>query len=164
MVNTAALFPANYLKASDFPNPRLLTMRHLEMQKLADGTDKPVLFFHEGAKGLVLNKTNATTIGSIYGEETDGWAGRPIELFSQIGDFKGTPTPGIRCRAPQQQQQGYQQQGYPQQQQGYAQPPVPPVQYQQPAPPNVQSYQQPPAQQQGQQVQRPNIDAEDIPF
>ena len=169
MVNTAALFPSNYLKASDFPQPRVLTMRHLEMQKLADGTEKPVLFFNEGAKGLVLNKTNATAIGSIYGEETNGWQGRPIELFNATVDFKGVPTPSIRCRMPQQQQQYAPppQQQYapaPQQQQGGYQPPQ---QAQQPGAPNVQTYQQQP--QSGQypnqtQAPRPAINEDEIPF
>lgn len=28
-----------------------------------------------------MNKTNASTIGAAYGDDTDGWVGKPIILF-----------------------------------------------------------------------------------
>lgn len=169
MTSVNALFPSNYLKASDFPQPRIVTINRLEMQKMNDGTEKPVLFFNELEHGLVMNKTNANRIAEFLGENYQGWPQRQVELYMEMVDFQGKRTPAIRARAPQMQHgyqhppQGYQQPmngpgiapaGYPPQQpqQGYQQP-----SQQQPAPGAPQYYNgqgqavQPP---QGQQQQR----------
>ena len=50
-------------------------------------------------QGLVLNKTNATTIGSVHGQEIEGWTGREIELFTQMVPFNGQNVAAIRVRA-----------------------------------------------------------------
>lgn len=59
---------------------------------------KPVLYFRETEKGLVLNKTNASTISGLYGPETDEWGGKKIALFGQEVDFQGRQVLAIRVR------------------------------------------------------------------
>lgn len=56
----------------------------LEELRSQDGTTakKPVLFFTRGKKGMVLNKTNAKEIAALFGNDTDGWVGKKIELFA----------------------------------------------------------------------------------
>ena len=58
-----------------------------------------LLYFADVKKGLVLNKTNATTIGSVHGQELEGWTGKEIELFEQMVPFQGQNVPSIRVRA-----------------------------------------------------------------
>jgi hypothetical protein len=65
------------------------------------GTDKKlVLYFKGGKKGMVLNKTNANTIGDAYGDDTDDWYDQPLILFSIRTEYQGKPVDGLRCRVP----------------------------------------------------------------
>ena len=58
-----------------------------------------MMYFADVKKGLVLNKTNATTIGSVHGQEFEGWTEKEIELFSMMVPFNGQNVAAIRCRA-----------------------------------------------------------------
>lgn len=79
------IFPSRFVKGEDIAGKRLtLTIRGLTMEEM--GKDKevnPVLWFEGAQKGLVLNKTNATTIGSLYGDEIDDWRGKRIILYTE---------------------------------------------------------------------------------
>jgi len=103
-MNINTQFPSEYLKADgDIPDEGnlVVTMSHVEMKSIGQGADasmKPVLYFHETEKGLVLNKTNANTIQGLYGAETDDWNGKRIALFSTEVDFQGKQTLAIRVR------------------------------------------------------------------
>jgi hypothetical protein len=164
MTSINSLFPANYLKADDFPQPRVLTINRLEMQEINDNgskSSKPILIFNEmGDKGLVLNKTNAARISEFLGENVEAWPRMAVELYQEMVDFQGKRVPAVRVRRPQMsQQQAYQPQGGYQQppQQGYQQPA--PAQYYngqgQAAPPPQQQYPQQGQSQQGQQPKQP---------
>lgn len=93
-------FPSQYLKAADLGGREIrVTMGHVEREKI--GTDnKLVLYFKGKEKGLVLNKTNAGTIGDGYGDDTDEWLDQPIILFSVKTDYQGKVVDAIRCRIP----------------------------------------------------------------
>ncbi|NDE15357.1 hypothetical protein EBZ80_10545 [bacterium] len=60
-------------------------------QTCADGRsiDKPVLGFEKTTKKLILNKTNARTIGLLYGNEMTGWIGKKIALYLTTEDAFG---------------------------------------------------------------------------
>jgi hypothetical protein len=93
-------FPSDYLKASDLQGQRvLLKMSRIEMRDMGDEV-KPVLYFEGKEKGLVLNKTNANTIATAYGDETDDWVGAEIVLFETTVEYQGQRRPGIRCLVP----------------------------------------------------------------
>ena len=62
--------------------------------------DKPVVYFENKEKGLVLNKTNATVIAAGYGPETDGWVGKPITLYPAKVSFQGQMVAAIRVELP----------------------------------------------------------------
>ena len=66
-----------------------------------DGKQKPVIYFRGKEKGLVCNATNYDVIADAYGDETDDWAGQPIELYPTKVPFKGQLTDAIRVRIPQ---------------------------------------------------------------
>ncbi len=100
MPNINEAFPSKYLKAGvDITEPTLAKMKKTEWETLGNER-KLVLYFEDLVKGLVLNKTNANTIGKIYGDETDDWSGQEIVLFETTADLKGESVPAIRLRAP----------------------------------------------------------------
>ena len=98
----SAAFPSNYVKASDLNGkPCPLTIRTCVLEELGQGNDKekkPVLYFQERQKGLVLNKTNSYTVADAYGDETVNWEGKPIEVYPTQVEFKGKQVDGIRVR------------------------------------------------------------------
>lgn len=97
----SAAFPSDYLKAADLQDRNvLIKMDRVEMQKIGDDS-KPVLYFMGKDKGLVLNKTNATNISVVYGDDTSDWHGQEIVLFPAMVDYQGKSVEAIRIRAPQ---------------------------------------------------------------
>jgi len=98
-MNINSAFPGNYLKAADLGgNGRrvTVTIESVEMEDIGD-TDKPVVYFKDKKKGLVLNKTNSNMIAEIAkSDETDDWAGVQITLYSTKTDFQGRRVDAIR--------------------------------------------------------------------
>ena len=93
-------FPSKYLKSSDLKGQEhRVTMANVEREEI--GSDKKlVLYFKGKEKGMVLNKTNANTIGDFYGDDSDDWYDQPLILFSIKTEFQGKPVDGLRCRIP----------------------------------------------------------------
>ena len=103
MMKINQAFPSKYVAAVDMGGlARVLTISQITMETIGqDGHDtKPVLYFQGAQKGMVLNKTNANVITILYGEETDNWIGKQIELYPTQTDFRGEIVDCIRCRAP----------------------------------------------------------------
>lgn len=98
-----AAFPSTYLKAADLQGRNVpVIIEYVEMEDIG-GDHKPVIHFKGKERGLVLNKTNASTIAQMHGSDTDGWAGKSITLFASQTDFQGRSVPCIRVRLHQQQ-------------------------------------------------------------
>lgn len=102
-------YPSKYLKADvDVPEDGqvVMTIDRVTMELLGKGKDaqeKPVVYFLETEKGLVLNKTNWKLIGQALGnDDTDSWDGKKIALYSADVQFGEEMTRGIRVssRAP----------------------------------------------------------------
>lgn len=78
------MFPSKYLGKDDILAPLILTIGQCVMEDIKDenGVEtKPVLYFEEyGDRGLILNKTNATTLEDLFGDSED-WAGNTIQLY-----------------------------------------------------------------------------------
>jgi len=93
-------FPSKYLKSSDLKGAMVkVKIRDVTTEQI--GTDRKLIMYFEGKdKGMVLNKTNARTIGDVYGDDTDEWISAPIELFSMKVDFQGRMVDGLRVRVP----------------------------------------------------------------
>lgn len=95
-----AAYPTKYLKAADLSGgPRLATVKSITIEKLGD-EQKPVLYFQEGSKGVVLNKTNSTILANSLGRDTDSWLGKQIELHVEPTQFQGRIVDSIRVRMP----------------------------------------------------------------
>lgn len=104
-MNFSQLFPSKYFSKDDLPQPKRFTIDSVEMEEIEneDGVSKkPVLrFTEEEAKPLVLNRTNGDTLSELFGEETDSWQGKQIELYVDHGVKFGTKKiGGIRVRSP----------------------------------------------------------------
>jgi hypothetical protein len=101
-INTA--FPSKYLKAGDdVPEDEtiVLTIEKVDMETIGlgkDAADKPVLYFEEVDKGMVLNKTNSLAIAKLYGADTDDWVGKRLALFSTYVQFQSEMVLSIRVK------------------------------------------------------------------
>ena len=101
-----AAFPSRYLKAADIPTGRSIAVgiRKVVMEGVESdhgpAEDKPVVYFEDKQKGLVLNRTNASVISESYGDETDVWIGKPLEIYATQTEFRGQMVPCLRLRIP----------------------------------------------------------------
>jgi hypothetical protein len=89
------MFPARYLKAGDFPTPIILTLDRVEWENMHDSNgdeiEKPVVYFTEFPKGLVLNKTNGDVLYDLFGNDSDLWKGKRVTLLTvKVTAFKKT--------------------------------------------------------------------------
>ena len=101
-----AAFPSRFLKAADLRDASpIVTIERVEMEEVgAQGQpkeQKPVVYFKDKVRGLVLNKTNANAITRIAGSpDTEDWVGVHVELFVAQVEFAGDMMSAIRVRAP----------------------------------------------------------------
>ena len=94
-----AAFPTKYVSAADITGKEpIVTIARIVMEEIEEGKQKPVLYFANAQKGLVLNKTNSMNISTIYGPETDQWIGQSIQLFTTWVDFNGRSVEAVRVK------------------------------------------------------------------
>lgn len=101
MMNIDSAFPSRYLKAADVDGELTLTISGVEIGEVGQDENresKPIVYFAEVEKGLVLNRTNASAISALFGSETDEWQGKRIALFVENVAYQGKQTPAIRVR------------------------------------------------------------------
>lgn len=99
----SAAFPSNYLKAVDFESgDQTLTIKSVDVEEIGGQgkkEEKPIIYFREMEKGLVLNKTNANTIEKLFGsDDTDDWIGKQITIGESEIEFQGEAMMSIRVR------------------------------------------------------------------
>lgn len=101
MTNINEAFPSNYIKAADLKGKQVpVKMDRTEYEMI--GQDKKLILYFVGKeKGMVLNKTNASNIAAIYGDDTTEWRDQEIILFEAMVDFQGKTVPAIRVKGPQ---------------------------------------------------------------
>jgi hypothetical protein len=93
------LYPSRFIKSTDLKGDVQYTISRVDVEEIGDEkTKKPVLSFSDTDKQLVLNKTNGTIVGGIYGADTDDWRGKPITLYSTRVAFGGKLVDAIRIR------------------------------------------------------------------
>jgi hypothetical protein len=96
-------FPSKYVQAADLkPQGATVTIDRVEMEKVGQGSDqktKPVLYFQNTKKAMVLNSTNDQTINELFGDDDQDWHGERICLFPTTTSFGGKTVACIRVRA-----------------------------------------------------------------
>jgi hypothetical protein len=97
------IFPSKYVKAADLNGRTVtLTIKGLAVEEMLNHSNekerKPVLYFQKATKGFVLNRTNAMTIASLYGDESDDWTGKRISIYPTRVKAFGQMQDAIRVR------------------------------------------------------------------
>jgi len=106
-MNIDVQFPVGrFLKSEEIPAAGVaLTISRVTGETLGEGAEaehKPVLWFTETTKGLVVNVTNRNNLKAAFGPETDSWIGQQVVLVTEPTFFQGKARRGIRIyRAPQ---------------------------------------------------------------
>lgn len=103
-MKVSRMFPSKYLSKDDLPEPEVFTIDTVEMDLIQneDGKEeKPILYFADDRKPLILNKTNAEILASEFGPDSDDWVGQDIELYVDPSiRFGKQKIGGIRVRVP----------------------------------------------------------------
>lgn len=101
-MDVSELFPSKYLKAADATPALALTIARVVWEKMKDKDgneeDKPVMFFYEQEKGMVLNRTNANTVTHLYGSDVDKWTGQRVVLGTEVVTAFGESKPALRFK------------------------------------------------------------------
>jgi len=103
MGNIYDAFPSKYLKASDLQGRQpIVTIDRVEYEEVGKQRDrKPILYFANKDKGMVLNKTNANKVIAITGSAvTEEWQGAAVQLFVAQVEFQGDMVDAIRIKQP----------------------------------------------------------------
>jgi hypothetical protein len=85
-MNVNDLFPSRFLKAHDLGGKAFtLTIKSVSLEDVghADNREsKLTIGFEKATKLMLLNRTNAMIIASMYGPETDSWKGKAVTVYS----------------------------------------------------------------------------------
>ena len=101
-MKTSDAFPSQWLAAADVDPAVVVTVSGLTQEEVGQKKElKPVLWFQEQSKGLIINKTNWQATVKICGsDDSDDWVGKAVELYSTLVQFAGEEVHAIRVRAP----------------------------------------------------------------
>ena len=92
---------SHFLKADDIDGERKFRIKTVTEEMVGTEKEKKlVVWFTNDAKGLVLNKTNNRVLRGAFGDDTAGWAGKIIVLFSMMVPMQGKMVAGLRVRIP----------------------------------------------------------------
>ena len=96
-MNVNDLYPSKYVKSDDLGNQRLtLQVAAIKLEEVAENEpNKPVMYFNGKEKGMVLNKTNTLLCANCWGDETDTWKDRWLDLFVEPKMFNGKVVSGL---------------------------------------------------------------------
>jgi hypothetical protein len=97
-----AMFDREYIGSWDLGNRDVtVTITRVEAKKLRNQKGenlKPVVWFDGKEKGFVCNKTNAKTIATLYGNDTEKWLGKRVTLYVTTTSIGGETMDCIRVR------------------------------------------------------------------
>lgn len=94
-------YPSKYLSADDVGgSAKVVTIRNVSHELMADGRLRPVVYVDGYPKGIVVNKTNADVLYRLAGTDDDAdWPGFSIEVHTEGARRPdGTPCEAIRFR------------------------------------------------------------------
>ena len=96
------IYPSRFIKHADLNGkPVVKTITHVEEQVVGQAGDiRPVMFLEEMRQGMVLNQRNARFLADRFGDDTEEWAGKSVELYPTTVDLGGRPVNTIRLRLP----------------------------------------------------------------
>ena len=102
MATIEDFYPNKFLKPANVEEDVLVTINEVgsDSFKDDDGTQrrKPILYFKESVKPLILNRTNFTRIAEIAGDDTEDWHGTRLILYPDTVSMCGKNVATIRVR------------------------------------------------------------------
>lgn len=98
MSKVSDVYGGQYLKAVMIGDETYrLEIKSVEEELVGqDQERKLVVYFKSTDKGLILNATNANTLAESYGDDTDRWAGKTIDLYTIWTEYAGRRIKGVR--------------------------------------------------------------------
>ena len=101
MVLLASAFDqSKFMNAGDFVSEKALRIKAVTVESMPRGEQKPVLWFTNHQKGLILNKTNNRTLRGSFGDDMENWAGKVLVVYPTQTDFGGKTVGALRVRIP----------------------------------------------------------------
>src|SRR5271165_4152014 len=96
------LYPTKHLSGTSVSAPIKATIDKVVVEPVGQGNErKPILYFREGHKPMILNRTNADILAQKYGHDSDDWLGAQIVIFTTpVTDPSGKVVQGLRIRFP----------------------------------------------------------------
>src|SRR6516164_5394410 len=96
---------SRFLKAADLKSEKKFKIKNVTEELVGEEQEKkPVLWFTNDERGLVLNKTNIRTLAGAYGDPMKDWIGKIIVVFPTMANFRGRMVDALRVRIPPPQQ------------------------------------------------------------
>lgn len=98
------MFPSSWLKKEDVPQPIRATIREVTQEEISgDGGKelKAVVAFMGNVKPMILNRGNAAALEEAFGDDSDLWHGKQVEIYVDGSVmFAGRRVGGLRLRVP----------------------------------------------------------------
>ena len=91
---------SRFLKASDLKGRTVSANIDRVEEVELDGKVKHAMHFIGREMAMILNVTNKATLIDAFGNETDDWHGKPVEVFSARVNYQGEMRDGLRLRIP----------------------------------------------------------------
>jgi hypothetical protein len=92
---------SRFLKAADLESEKKFRIKAVAAEEVGEKKErKPILWFTNDERGLVLNKTNLRTLSGAYGDTMDAWIGKIIVVFPTRVESRGQMVPALRVRIP----------------------------------------------------------------
>ena len=101
MPRVSDIYGGAYLKATDLNGGTYqVQIERVTVEEVGEDREekKRVAAFVGAKKPLVLNSTNANILGDAWGDDSNTWPGRRLELFVAPTSFNGKPCQGLRVR------------------------------------------------------------------
>ena len=94
------VYPGKWLKAADLDyGSRAMTIREYRLEEIGqDMETKPVMYFDDEDKGLVVNVTNDRRLTELLGDDSENWRGHLIDLYVTKVAFGKKEVDAIRVR------------------------------------------------------------------
>ena len=95
------VYPSKYIRSEDIgDNEVKVVIDRIEIEALKDdgSEEKPIMYFKNKTKGMVVNPTNWDRLAYLFGDESDDWPGNAIILYTELVNYQGKVTKGLRVK------------------------------------------------------------------
>ncbi len=96
------MFPSNWLAKEDLGSPVRTTIKSVSQDEIKGehgNETKNILNFTGDVKPMILNRSNAEFLCSEFGDDSDHWIGKPVEVYVDPSVmFAGKRVGGVRIR------------------------------------------------------------------